>query len=307
MVRAVWICLFFVAVLDADPVTWTVSTPRGPVEITVQQASDERLPYTNKHSVKLSGVVANKTTVDFALAEFKPVIVLKNGSVLKDALSWDIFERPLSSGSSAEFHIFDPLADFGLSDIASITWQHNIRVALGFGFKTRSQTKQIGAAKVTASIAIKCVALTTENNSGSPLEIVWDETSIIDVTREAQRVFHVGVKYSEREKSQPNTVIPPMARIEDEITPSQNASFVEGDRYSAGEWVTEPLIVSSLPIENLDKATLLAGAKVGLFLQMLCNGQKTPLIFTVEVQAVSSGSELWTATSPRFDAHPTFR
>jgi hypothetical protein len=94
MVRAVWICLFFVAVLDADPVTWTVSTPRGPVEITLQQASDERLPYTNKHSVKLSGVVANKTTVDFALAEFKPVIVLKNGSVLKDPLSWDIFERP---------------------------------------------------------------------------------------------------------------------------------------------------------------------------------------------------------------------
>jgi hypothetical protein len=253
--------------------TWTVSTPRGPVEITLQQASDEPVPYINKHSVKLSGVVANKTTVDFALAEFKPVIALKNGSVLKTSLSWNIFKRALSSGSSAEFQIFDPLADFSLSDIASIAWQPDIGVALGFRFKSRSQIKQIAGAKVTASIATKCVALTAENDSESPLEIVWDETSIINITREAERVFHVGVKYSEREKSQPNTVIPPMARIEDEITPAQNASFVEGDRHSAGEWVTEPLILSNVPIENLDRATLLAGGQGG---PILANGVQWP-------------------------------
>jgi hypothetical protein len=88
------------------------------------------------------------------------------------------------------------------------------------------------------------------------------------------------VKYEDREQSLPNTVIPPLARVEDAATPAANAYFDL-------TWQESPLLVSEVT-PDLAERTMAAmkGAKVGLFLQFLVNGKKMPVIFVFEVSDV---------------------
>ena len=91
-------------------------------------------------------------------------------------------------------------------------------------------------------ISIIWVAGTTEfsfnleNKSGNSLKIEWDEGSYIDLSNSASRIFHSGVKYIDRDKSMPATVVPNGTSVDDVVLPTNLTSF------SSGDWHSLPLI-----------------------------------------------------------------
>lgn len=86
------------------------------------------------------------------------------------------------------------------------------------------------------------ISIALQNKTQDRLAVIWDETSFIPSDGASSRVFHVGVRYSEKNEPQAPTVVPPGARIEDEILPSDYTGYSDG----ANEWVTAPIVSNEL-------------------------------------------------------------
>jgi len=167
-------------------------------------------------------------------------------------------------------------------------WHVECTTFLDYQFSNPVVTTRFAAGIVTGVVGRKQIGITVENNSDQPIEIVWNESSFIDMNRSAHRISHSGVKYTDREKSVPNTTIPPLAKIEDTASPTENAEFIEGRH---GGWVENPLFPGEVPPELAEKTMAsMKGAKVALFLQLLVGGKKTPVTMVFEVAAVKSGA-----------------
>jgi hypothetical protein len=67
-----------------------------------------------------------------------------------------------------------------------------------------------------------------KNKSGHTLKINWDDVSFVDYKGQVGRVMHSGVKYTERNNSQPSTTIPKGASISDLLLPTENVYYVSG-------------------------------------------------------------------------------
>lgn len=77
-----------------------------------------------------------------------------------------------------------------------------------------------------------------KNVYNSTIKLVWDEAAFIDYDGETSKVMHKGIKYSERESSQPASVIIKGAKLEDIIVPTKNVRYSD----SAKEWVTDNML-----------------------------------------------------------------
>lgn len=80
-----------------------------------------------------------------------------------------------------------------------------------------------------------------KNKSGHTIKINWDDISYVDVTGKAGRVMHAGVKYAEKNSSQPATTIPKNATISDVLIPTDNVYYISG---AYGGWNERNLIPS---------------------------------------------------------------
>lgn len=85
----------------------------------------------------------------------------------------------------------------------------------------------------------KRIGFSINNLSNNGIVIDWDKVSIV-WRGEANKVFHTNVKYSEREKSQAPTSIPPKSQLVDEILPIDAAYYSKGGTYNGiyipGKW-----------------------------------------------------------------------
>lgn len=90
-------------------------------------------------------------------------------------------------------------------------------------------------------VGIKEFDFTLTNKSDHTIKINWDDISYVDITGNVGRVMHSGVKYIDRNSSQPATSIPKKANITDLIMPTDNVYYVSGQY---GGWREKPLIPS---------------------------------------------------------------
>ena len=77
-------------------------------------------------------------------------------------------------------------------------------------------------------VSSKQFNFTLKNKSGHTLKINWDDVSYIDTKGQVGRVMHSGVKYAERNSSQPATTVPKGASISDILLPTDNVYYVSG-------------------------------------------------------------------------------
>ncbi|MGZ3850246.1 MAG: hypothetical protein ACXVBR_08330 [Flavisolibacter sp.] len=77
-----------------------------------------------------------------------------------------------------------------------------------------------------------------KNKSEEPVRINWDEASIV-LNGTAEKTMHKGVRYIDRNSSQPPTTIPANASIDDLVVPTKNVSY-SSVTYSNG-WETDPI------------------------------------------------------------------
>jgi hypothetical protein len=99
------------------------------------------------------------------------------------------------------------------------------------------------------------------NNSDDRILIIWDESTLTFTNGGTSRIAHQGVRYSEANASQPPSVIPPGARVDDFIIASDNVTFF------SGRWIEFPIVLSA-PIPN--ETTL------RLYLTLEVNGERRP-------------------------------
>lgn len=87
-----------------------------------------------------------------------------------------------------------------------------------------------------------------ENKTDHSIKIIWDEAAFVDNKGISQRIMHSGVKYTDRNASQPPTIIVRKGRIEDIIVPTNNVYFDEGyySKYYTrkAEWKEKPFFES---------------------------------------------------------------
>ena len=65
------------------------------------------------------------------------------------------------------------------------------------------------------------------NKTKQSIKIKWDDVVFVDYLGNPQRVMHSGVKYNERNNSQPPSLIPANTRLTDIIIPTNNVNYNE--------------------------------------------------------------------------------
>jgi hypothetical protein len=200
------------------------------------------------------------------------------------SLSLNVIDLRLGPGESKEFSNSEKDSPIDRAHSGIPEWKAAKCITpLVYEFTNRTLAKKLSFGTVTATIGSKQIEVSIENNSSEPIELSWNESSFIDFDRVAKRIFHVGVKYADREQSMPNTIIPPLAKIEDAAMPASNIYFSD-------EWLQRPLLVAEVPVEQTEKIlTQMKGVKVALFLQLIVGGKKTPVTLAFEVSSVKSG------------------
>lgn len=108
------------------------------------------------------------------------------------------------------------------------------------------------------------------NKSGHTLKINWDDISYVDYNGQVGRVMHSGVKYIERNNSQPATTIPIGASLSDILLPTENVSFIE----NLG-WTKSELVPCNIAFN---------GKTLKIMLPILIEGVQNDYIFTFKIK-----------------------
>jgi len=88
------------------------------------------------------------------------------------------------------------------------------------------------------------ISFLLQNKTDFSIKIPWDEAAYVDESGRSHRVMHSGVKYTDRDKPQPPSVIVRKGSIEDIVYPTDYVSWSSGTRYSAGSWDEKPLLLA---------------------------------------------------------------
>ncbi len=120
------------------------------------------------------------------------------------------------------------------------------------------------------------------NKTNHSIKIIWDEAAFVDYNGLTHRVMHKGVKYVDRNDSQPPSVIVRNGTISDLIVPTENVYFVSGPY--GGYWEVEPFFpTSGITSEEAQKYI---GKTIQILLPLQIEGVVNEYIFIFEVENV---------------------
>ncbi len=92
----------------------------------------------------------------------------------------------------------------------------------------------------------KQFSFTLKNVSQNSLKLLWDDAVFVDYTGSTSKVMHSGIKYSQREASQPASTIIKGASLDDIVCPTSNVRYSDVLK----EWVTESMYPSGVSKET---------------------------------------------------------
>lgn len=123
---------------------------------------------------------------------------------------------------------------------------------------------------------------TLKNKSGHTLKINWDDISYVDTKGQVGRVMHAGVKYTDRNNSQPATTVPKGASISDILLPTENVYFVSGQY---GGWRENHLIpcVYKTPEDFNSGASSLVGKTMTVMMPIMIENVQNDYTFTFNI------------------------
>jgi hypothetical protein len=86
------------------------------------------------------------------------------------------------------------------------------------------------------------MAFSLENKGEHSIQIPWDEAVFVDESGHSHRVMHASVKFADREKPQPPSIVAPKELLEDIVAPTDYVRRVEGTRSTLGRWEEKSLL-----------------------------------------------------------------
>lgn len=157
-----------------------------------------------------------------------------------------------------------------------------------------------------------------KNKTDHSIKIIWDEASFIDINGNSGRIMHSGVKYVDRNSSQPPSVIPAHGKFNDVILPSDRVWYREGyygTYYSkSGGWehlgliqpqfeITDPILErSQVTMSDTLESTAgeLIGKKIGVLLPLAIEGVVNEYTFWFEVSDYNMLNPVPVSSHPLF-------
>ncbi len=151
---------------------------------------------------------------------------------------------------------------------------------------------------ISPSFALKGIGLEFCNKSSDVIEIAWDQSVYIDEDGNSSRLIRGNVNLAEKDRPQPNTVIPPGTKLQETVFP------VDHIQQEDGKWTQLPIlpdvayIFDSEFLNELKAKTSwvqhayfpgtkqLAGKEVRLFLRLLVNDQKQNVTLTFKIASM---------------------
>lgn len=124
-----------------------------------------------------------------------------------------------------------------------------------------------------------------ENKTNHSMKVIWDEAAFVDPNGRSMRIMHSGIKYTERENSQPSSIIVRGGVLSDLIFPTDYVSYTYGQYGGWNErYMFEPWIERS--IEALQPALANKGKRVQVLLPIEVEGIVNEYIFSFVVNDV---------------------
>lgn len=146
--------------------------------------------------------------------------------------------------------------------------------------------------RITMAPTTDGFAFRLDNKTFHSVRIIWDDAAIVDPTGESGRVMHNGVKYTDRNNSQPPTVIVARGFVTDIAVPTENVSLSSG---LYGGWTTSPFLPRP-PMDAKNRDAVLAnlkdrfrGRSVALLLPLQIEGFTNDYLFTFSILDVRGG------------------
>lgn len=126
---------------------------------------------------------------------------------------------------------------------------------------------------------------TLANKTDHSIKIIWDEASYVDTTGSNHRVMHSGVKYIDRDSSQPPTIVIRKGTVTDNIVPTDHISFSSGEY---GGWEKAPLLPSAdFALDTLKtQANKYVNKTIQILLPLEIEGVVNEYIFSFKIGGV---------------------
>ena len=134
--------------------------------------------------------------------------------------------------------------------------------------------------EITWVVSSKEFTFVLKNKSEHTLKINWDDISYVNTNGEVGRVMHTGVKYSERNSSQPSTSIPRGATISDLLLPTDNVYYSQ-----YGGW-SEKYLIPCVYNKQEDKksfAPLLINKTMSIMMPIMIENIQNDYVFIFNI------------------------
>ena len=250
----------------------TISFPMGSAGQVLFEYQLESTPdpqYQYRYTTQVSGAVTNQTGF--------PI----NCSLNSKDLVVRILAEDLAPGARATFQK-KAQTSLKWNPYDVFAWEAKCSVNFQYAFSKSIVEKRFPGGSVAATMNRDQIDFVLNNDSDQPIEILWNESSLIDIDRTASRILHKGIKYADREQSLPDTTVPPQARVDELAAPSQNISF-DSDH----GWHAKALLPQDSPVDGAQALMdELKGQKIVLFLQLRIAGRKVPVSLPFGVASV---------------------
>ncbi len=131
-------------------------------------------------------------------------------------------------------------------------------------------------------VGLKQFNFTLKNKSGHTLKINWDDVSYVDVKGQVGRVMHSGVKYTDRNSSQPATTVPKNASLSDILLPTENVYYESGQYGGWRESYLVPCVYKTPEAFNAE-ASSLVGKTMTVMMPIMIENVQNDYTFTFNI------------------------
>jgi hypothetical protein len=275
---------------------YPMQTPYGPIILFWEGATVNQPSAT---SSTLKGYVRNNTPFEFNLIQFEFVYLDENGNDLpvcdvppiSEICKFTVFDKAVKNGGIAHLgrpgDVFYPgrpvspghkITSFSARFLsATVRPEDENRYPITYAFE--SKPYEDGDMRISLAVDVSSgIAIEAINKSEGPIEIAWEQSAYINERSESSRLIHSNIRFMNKEQAQPNTVIPPNAKVSEMVFPSDHINS------SSEKWTQKPLLPYPLRLDsNVEQIDQLVGKEIRLFMRFIVNEKKVDRTFSLKI------------------------
>jgi hypothetical protein len=154
------------------------------------------------------------------------------------------------AGRMAQKQLYAASYNVSLAQVArtpSAKDHYGATTAITAGDSSRFEVED-GLIAAQVKVLRTAVHISVRNKTDQSIKLIWDEASFIDLDETLSRVMHVGTKYTDRNTSQPPTLIPAHQRLNDDVFPTNRVWFRQATAHLTAGYQNGALLVPAYTV-----------------------------------------------------------